>query len=189
MPVIKNNSLIKGASGAYQGEFVYKQRGGKTFIAGMPTVKKKKGKQKIQREVEWRFYSASAYATAVMNEPGLKAFYAKKASGGNTAYNIAFRDYYRKPEVIEIDTINYNGVPGSQIAVKAVDDCKVTGVVVQIISADGVLIESGNATFVARNNARWIYTASQDNPELAGCRVTAVAKDIPENEGSLEKVL
>jgi hypothetical protein len=189
MPVIKNNSLIKGASGAYQGEFVYKQRGGKTFIAGMPTVKKKKAGNKNREKVMRKFGSASDYAVAAMEVPELKAFYATKVSGGNTAYNIAFRDFYRKPKVVEIDTINYNGTPGSQIAVSAVDDCKVTGVVVQIISADGVLIESGDAIFVAMNNARWIYSATEDNPELVGCRITAVAKDLPENEGSLEKIL
>jgi hypothetical protein len=189
MPVIKKNTLIKGASGDFQGEYVYKQIGGKTHIAGMPTVNKKRVRTDKEIKVTLRFLSARAYAEAAMADPVLKAFYAKKVSGGIRAFNVAFRDFQKKPSVYEIDAVNYNGTPGSQIAMIAFDDCKVTGVSVRIFSAAGVLIEEGDCIFNAFNNARWIYTAIQNNPALPGCKIIATAKDLAANEGSLEKVL
>src|SRR5688500_9777236 len=107
MPRLKKNTLLKGASGNFQGEFVYKQRGGKTFIAGMPTVNKDRVKTVSQVRVTQRFLSARAYAEAAMANPELKAFYTSKISGGNTAFNVAFKDFQRKPTVFEIDTDRY----------------------------------------------------------------------------------
>jgi hypothetical protein len=189
MPRIKKNTLIKGASGNYQKEFVYKQRGGKTFIAGMPTVDKKRVKTVNSVKVTQRFLSARAYAEAAMADPVRKAFYAKKVQDGQTAFNVAFKDFQKKPSIFEIDTENYVGTIGSEVAVTAMDDCKVTDVAVRIVSPAGVLIEEGLAVFNAFNNARWIYTATQNNPALPGCKITATAKDLPGNKGSLDKTL
>jgi hypothetical protein len=186
MPRIKKNTLIKGASGAYQDEFVYKQRGGKTHIAGMPTKDKNREPTALQEAVIDRFSSASAYAVAAVADPELKKFYQSKVSDGNTAFNVAFRDFQRKPKVKEIFTDDYTGVIGSEIGVNAKDDCKVTDVTVRIVSAAGVLIEEGNAIL---RKGRWYYATTQNNPVLAGTKITATAKDLPENRASLDKTL
>ena len=189
MPVIKENIMVQGASGHFKKQVVYKQRGGKTYIAGMPTVDKKRERTLTEVKVTQRFVSATAYAEAAMLDPVLKALYTKKVKPGQTARNVAFKDFQKKPSVLEIDTENYLGTVGSEIAVTATDDCQVAGVTVRIFSAAGDLIEEGNATFNVHNNARWIYVATQNTPALPGCKITATAKDLPGNKGTLDKVL
>ncbi|OMP74595.1 hypothetical protein BW716_34560, partial [[Flexibacter] sp. ATCC 35208] len=52
---------------------------------------------------------------------------------------------------------------------------------VAIYSAVGDLIEQGDAVLEA-NGLDWLYTATVANSAIAGCRVRAVAKDLPANE-------
>jgi hypothetical protein len=189
MPIIKNNTLIKGASGKWKKEYVYKQRGDQTFLAAMPEIDKNRIPTVKQEEVKDRFTSARYYAEAAMADPELKKFYASKVSNSNTPFNVAFKDFQRPPQVTSLETDKYTGVPGSVVLVKAKDDCKVTGVTVRIVSAAGILIEEGEAVFNTLRNGKWVYAATQNNPALAGCKVTAIAKDIPNNEGLKEVTL
>jgi hypothetical protein len=190
MPRIKKNTLIKGASGNWQGELVYKQRGGKTFIAGMPTVDPNRELTEKQEEVIDKFASASAYAAEVILDPELKKFYESKVSESNTAFNVAFRDFSKPPKVSKIVSDKYTGLPGSEIAVAATKvGSKVTDVTVRIFSPAGALIEEGKAVLIARRLRRWYYTATQNNPVLPGTKITAIATDLPGNETLMEVIL
>lgn len=192
MPRIKRNTLIKGASGNYRGEYVYKVRQDETFIASMPELDPKR--PRTDKEIAFREngISAVAYATGAMANPELKKFYTEKAKSKDTrgtAFNVAFRDFQKKPYVREIDTKKYTGIPASEILVAAYDDCKVTGVTVRIFSAAGVLIEEGPAVFKSTEGSRWVYATTQNNPVLAGSKITAICKDLPGGEGFLDKLL
>ena len=88
----------------------------------MPAIDKNATPTEKQVQVRELFSSASVYAKGAVADPDLKKEYQKKASSGNTAFNIAFRDYLKAPVVKKIDTGYYNGKPGSTIAVKATDD-------------------------------------------------------------------
>lgn len=189
MPRIKRNTLIKGASGNYRREYVYKVRGDDTFIAGMPEIDRKKPKTARQKTFRQISISAQAYAKAAMADLELKKYYNTRISRSNSAFNVAFQDFQKKPYVDEIKTTGYTGVAGSLIAVAAYDDCKVTGVTVRIISAAGVLIEEGQAIVNNFMGGLWIYTTTQNNPVLAGTKIRATCKDLPQNEGFKEVTL
>ena len=95
------------------------------------------------------------------------------------------------PVVKVIDSREYKGAAGDKIVVRAIDDFRVTRVRVELYAADGLLIEAGHADQNV-NGIDWTYTAIQANPAspgLAGCKITAIAFDVPGNEGSLEVTL
>lgn len=190
MPRIKNNSLLKGASGHWLGEFVYKQRGANTFIAGMPTIDRKKKATEKQHDAKNLFQSASIYAATVINDPEYRKFYESLVSGSKTAYNIAVSDFATSPKISSIVLSRYTGIPGSEIAVAATKkNTKVTEVIVSIFSPAGVLIEEGKALLDKRRLKRWYYATTQNNPVLPGTKITAVAKDLPGNEAKMEVIL
>ncbi len=95
------------------------------------------------------------------------------------------KDALNAPVVECIKVENYQGHVGDQIIVRATDDFKVAAVVVSIFNKEGDLIEEANA--VVRNNEEnyWLYKVQKVNPELAGSKITAVATDLPGNNGSL----
>jgi hypothetical protein len=186
MSRIDNNHLVKGARGNFNKEFVYRKRGEDTHISRMP--RRKKGRTPSVKESNIRdlFLAAVNYAKGAMSSPELKKEYGKRASGKNSAYNIAFRDYTKPPVVKVIETERYTGNPGSAIVVSAMDDFRVAGVSVRITNAAGVLIEEGNAIQEAVDRNKWTYTVTTANATLAGTVIRAVAKDLPGNKAELE---
>jgi hypothetical protein len=189
MPRVKKNSLVKGLAGNFRKEFVYKMKGDETFLVGMPVLDKNRPRTANEIAFRQRSTSALAYAKDVMADPVLKAFYDSKATRAVSAFNLAFKDFQNKPYVYDIDTTKYTGAIGSQIGVEAFDDGKVTGVSIRITSAGGDLLEFGEAIYNARKGAKWYYTTTQNNPVLPGTRITAVVRDLPENEGFMDKTL
>jgi len=190
MPRIKRNTLIKGVSGNYRREFVYKVRGDQTYIAGMPEIDKKKPKTERQKKFRQKGVSARAYAKAAMADLELKKFYNSRATKLISAFNVAYQDFQKKPYVDEIQVKDYTGVAGSLVMVGAYDDIgKITGVTVQITSAAGVLIEEGPAIINDFLGGLWVYTSTQNNPVLAGTKIKATCKDLPKNEAFLEVTL
>jgi hypothetical protein len=186
MARIKNNVLVKGASGNLGKQVVYKQRGNDTHMALMPKTRKDASPTEKQEGVRELFTEAAQYAKGAVSSPDIKKEYQKKASNTNTAYNIAFRDFLKAPVVKSIDTGRYDGSPGSTIVVKAKDDFRVVEVVVSIHNAAGVLVEKGNAVLNPLDRNKWIYTATQQNATVAGSVISAKALDLPGNSAMLD---
>ncbi|MDP4262235.1 MAG: hypothetical protein Q8941_06860 [Bacteroidota bacterium] len=186
MAKINENPLVRGARGNFGKKYVYKKRGDDTHIARMPTVNKNAVATEKQVAVRDQFTSAALYAQGAISSPDLKKEYEKKATNGQTAFNVAFRDYLKAPVVKSIDTGKYNGTVGSTIVVKAKDDFRVKEVAVSIFSAAGALLEEGNAVLNPLDRNKWIYTATQANALLAGSKISASALDLPGNSGMLE---
>jgi len=189
MSKIHDNPLVKGARGNFGKHYVYKKRGKDTHIAKMPVINKNAVPTDSQTEVRELFAAASLYAKGAMSSPDLKKEYQKKAKDGNTAFNIALRDYLKAPVVKSIATEKYDGNPGSTIVVVAKDDFRVAEVKVSIRDAAGVLIEEGNAILNPIDRNKWIYTAVQANASPVGCTVSAIALDLPGNKGMLDVIL
>jgi hypothetical protein len=99
-------------------------------------------------------------------------------------FSRALEDFMSAPVVNSISTNAYTGVAGSTIAVRAVDDFRVTGVQVEIFAASGTLLEKGNAV-LQNNGLDWTYTATQANAALTGSKINAIATDVPGNTGTL----
>ncbi len=186
MSKIHDNPLVKGARGNFGKHYVYKKRGKDTHITKMPVINKNAVPTESQTEVRELFAAASLYAKGAMSSPDLKKEYQKKAKDGNTAFNIAIRDYLKVPVVKSIDTGKYDGTIGSLIVVKSRDDFRVAEVKVSIRDVAGVLIEEGNAILNPIDRNKWSYLAVQSNGTPAGCTVSATALDLPGNKGMLD---
>jgi hypothetical protein len=115
--------------------------------------------------------------------------YKKKATQTTSAFNVAFKDYLRPPEVQKIEADEYTGKPGSSISIKAKDDFDIKEVEVRIFNAEGDLIEKGKTIKHSILKIRWIYTAKKEISKLPGCKIKAVAKDLAGNKGELEIIL
>ena len=186
MAKINENLLVRGARGNVGKQFVYKKRGNDTHIAKMPVGGNKGEPTSGQAGIRDLFGAASVYARSVVADPDLKKQYQQKAGPGRTAFNMAFRDYFKHPVVQSIDTSKYNGNIGSSIVITAKDDFRVVEVFVRIHTALGVLVEEGMAILNPVDRNKWIYSATQNNTELPGTVISAVASDLPGNKAELE---
>ncbi len=188
-----NNSIITGKfKGSLGKQLVFREWEGKTIVAKSP--KPRSGDPTpAQAELQDKFLIASRYAKAITTnaDQSLAEAYASALRPRQNVYSRALEDFMTSPVVKHIDTHNYNGAPGDKIVIRAIDDFRVTGVRVEIYSADGTLLEAGNAKQNI-NGIDWTYMATQVNPApagLAGSTVKAVAGDVPGNEGMLEMIL
>ena len=188
-----NNSIITGKfKGSLGKELVFREWQGKTVVAKSP--KARTGDPTLaQAELQEKFLIASRYAKAVTKsaDQTLAQAYASALRPRQNVYSRALEDFMSPPVVKLIDTRDYKGASGDRIVTRAVDDFRVTGVRVEIYATDGMLLEAGNAVQNI-NGIDWTYTATQRNPApagLAGCKIKAIASDVPGNEGSLEVTL
>ena len=185
-----NNSVITGKlRGALGKELVFREWEGKTVVAKAP--KGREGNPSpTQVQIQERFLLASRYAKAVIKgeDQGIRDAYTAALRPRQNLYSRAMEDFMSPPVVKIIGTGNYTGASGSKITVRAMDDFRVTGVRVEIFTANGTLLEKGN-TEPQVNGVDWTYTATQVNNPLTGSKIKAIATDVPGNEGALELVL
>jgi hypothetical protein len=176
---ITHNMIMKDSSGKI-GDVVFRRRNGKTFICRRPNTSRAKRSSPAQQSVVSRFKAAVLFARTILKNPVIRKLYKAKAKPGQSAYNRAVADYFTAPTIVEINTGQYTGLPGSQIRIWAEDDFKVASVLVSIISSGGKLIETGEA-YLDAHGCYWIYLAVQQNKTLAGTTVTVTACDLPGN--------
>ncbi len=181
---ISNNTYTEGLSGKVGRNMVFRQRkSGKVILGKRPGPRRTPPTEK-QQEIHDRFRMGSMYAKAAMADPARKAAYEAAGNSDQSAYNLALRDAFRAPVVKAIDTTEYSGRTGDMIVVRAIDDFKVASVKVSIRKADGSVLEEGKA--VLDGNALWVYTAAIPADNISGFTVTAIAKDLPGNIGTME---
>ncbi len=182
-----DNSIIVGKlQGILGKELVFREWEGKTVVAKAPR-KRKGGPTAKQTEILDRFQSASRYAQGIINgqNEGIKEAYTAVVRPRQNLYSRALEDFMSIPVVKTINTRRYKGVIGDKITIRAKDDFRVTSVLVEIYSANDVLLEQGNAV-ISMNSVDWDYTSTQTNTLLPGSKIKAIATDVPGNEGSLE---
>jgi hypothetical protein len=181
-----NNSLVTGKlRGSLGKELVFREWEGKTVVAKAP--KKREGDPtEKQAETQERFLLASRYARAIVKgtDKSMAEAYAAVLKPRQNVYSRALEDFMTSPVVKNIDTRNYKGATSDKIAVRAIDDFRVVSVQVEIYTANGTLLEKGNAE-QSTNGLDWTYTATQLNGTLAGTKINAIATDVPGNEGIL----
>lgn len=181
MAKVTFNALTKGFSGMIGRMLVFRRVGNNTIVQAAPVRKAKWSP--AQKEQRQRFKEASLYAGGVTANPAMKMAYALTVRGqkGKAAYHAALTDFLNPPEITHVDCTGYTGQPGSRIHVLACDDFKVVSLSVQILAADGTVIESG-AAHVQVNGVEWVYTATVENVLTAGSCVKVKARDLPGNE-------
>lgn len=186
MAVVKDNIITDGLSGMLGGKIVFRKMGDKTVVSTRPvnTAAPTDG----QLAVRERFQEAVIYAKAAADDPATNAIYdptAKKRK--RTVYQVAVADFFKAPKINEVNLSDYKGQLGDVIMIRATDDFEVVKVEVEIVNPDGSVVETGLA--VNQGNNVWKYTATQENDDLNGDRISIRAYDRPGNEGTAEEVL
>jgi hypothetical protein len=97
MAIIKNNVVMRGASGSLGDEAVLRQRNGKTVLCKRPCEYPPSTPAQIANQE--RFKRANDFAKSAIKDPVKKAYYKSIAKPTQTAFNAAFQDAYNKPEV------------------------------------------------------------------------------------------
>src|SRR6478736_6816710 len=118
MTKIKNNPLLKGASGMLGDVVVYRQVRGGVIMANRPkTTGNVTANQLAVRE---KFKKAANYAKKQIAVPASKAEYeAKITEKLNSAYAVAVKDFLTAPSVDQVDFSGYTGKVGDKILVQA----------------------------------------------------------------------
>jgi hypothetical protein len=179
MARVSNNIFLRGLTGSVGKQFVIrKTRTGKTIIANVPTFDEDREFSEAQLAQQGRFGSAIVYAVQAQHDP----YYQEKAAGTDlSAYNVAIRDFSRKPEILDIDASHWSGQVGDQIRIRAKDDCKVVSVrlIIRPNSEDYDALDGGEAVQSATDGLLWIFTATKPVQVTPGMQLDAYAYDLP----------
>ena len=185
MAKVGNNIVTTGLSGKLGNLIVFRNRGGKTYVAQAPKKKTTEWSEAQERH-RLHFQEAVLYAKNAIANEATKEAYEASAKEGETAYNVAVADFMNAPHIDEIDVSHYTGQPGSYIQTRAVDDFEVKEVTVIIQNADGTQVESGSAA-LQEGSIWWRYTATAVNDSLEGDKIIIRVSDIPGNLTEQEK--
>jgi len=180
MAVSKRNVLTKGLSGMLSSLIVFRQKGTKTVVAAAPIKGKKGNASPAQLKVRDQFKLASVYAKAAVKDPALKKVYEEKATPDQSAYNIAFADFYKAPNIVSLGFEKYTGLAGQLISPSVDDLLPAKSVQVRIEKADGTLVEQG-AAVMRDDKLHWDYTTTQANTPAGGSKLIVTATDNPGN--------
>ncbi len=184
----KNNVVTHGLSGLIGDLLVFRQKANKTIVADRPRPFSK-GPTLKQLAIQERFKRAALYGRNAMLDPLTKEAYEAMTKPGQSAYNLAFRDFQLAPEIDEgVNLSAYTGAVGQEILVSVVDDFQVSGVRVQIMKPDASLLEEGDAV-QSVNGLDWIYTSTAVNADVPGSTIIFTASDVPGNRTVLEKMI
>lgn len=173
MAKLIDNLFLKGFSGTI-GKMTFRQRNGETIISR----KRKPGNiepTRMQLENQDRFKDATWYAKTAIKDPVTKALYKAAATGGQTAYNVAFSDAFKGPEIELITTCGYHGQAGDTILIKA-DKFLILKMDVIIVNPDGVIMEEGQAVVAGK---KWKYMVRVVNEMFRGSKIIVTVVNRP----------
>lgn len=182
----KNNVVTHGLSGLVGDMLVFSNRHGKTFVSSKPKERTGELSQK-QLENKAKFQEAILYAKTAIRNEAINEVYKKEAVDGASTYNIAVADFFKAPNINEIDVRGYMGKIGDKISIQVID-ITVEEVTVTIQNPDGTEVEHGNATY-SELTGKWEFTAKANNASLDGDKIIVTATDMPGNIGLQEKTI
>jgi hypothetical protein len=188
MSKIKNNPIMKGASGMLGKVVVYREVRGNVIMSNRP--KRRKVLTPQQMETKSRFLRAVKYAKKQMADPIAKAGYQRgPGSPFPSAYSSAMGDYLKAPIINTINTSRYGGAIGDEVWINATDNFKVTAVNVSIFNMEGKLIEQGDAVPNSDCIDEFLYTITVTNQVLPGTKILVTVRDRPGNITVAEKII
>ena len=178
MARVNYNVVTHGISGKIGDLLQFRQRNGKTIVA---KIAARSGRvTPDQQQVREKFRLAAIYAGSALKNPVMRELYESRATAGQSAYNLAIRDYFNAPLINSVDLGSYTGEIGSMITVVATDDTRLVDVRVQVFDNTGSLVEAGSAIRVGDQDS-WIYTATVFHNSPAGGKVVVEVQDTPGN--------
>jgi hypothetical protein len=165
MAKVHNNLIVRGLSGKFGGQVVFRQlRDGRTIVCAVPDFSNRVLSEE-QKAHHAKFKIGAAYAKdAAKTEP----LYAELAAGTlKNAYNVALADFFHPPVIHSVERV------GSFLEVQASDDVKVAKVMVTIFDEAGNVLEQGQATQI--DETFWRYELQQEG------KLLVEAWDLPGN--------
>lgn len=143
--------------------------------------------ERAKMQEKRRLQQAVVYGKAALRDFIKRQTY-ESASDERSPFEVAFADFLNAPSIDSIDLSEYSGRIGTRISVIVQDDFAVSSVYVKIQNADGSVADEGHAS-PGLFSTEWVFTATQDNPELKGDKITITATDLPGNDRELERFL
>ena len=179
MAKVRNNIITQGLSGSLGDQIVFRNlKTGRTIVAVKPVFDQQSSATQLAHQEAFR--QAIAYAKTAKTE----AIYVSKAQGtALSPFNAAVADWFKKPEILEIDVNGWTGQIGQSIRVKAMDDTLVTKIHVTIVNDNNELREEGDA--VQADGLWWVYTTKTIVQMDMNPVVTATAQDRPGNSAEM----
>jgi hypothetical protein len=179
MAKVRDNLITEGLSGKLGKRLVFrKSRGGGTILAVSPVYSTTREYSETELEHQEAFRKAIQYAKVAKDQP----LYVQRARGTEaTAYNLAVADWFGRPEILMVDTTEWDGQIGQIIRIKAQDDTQVKSVYVSIEGADDTVFEQGQAVLSGTDSLWWVYTATSLLPAQSNPRIVVTARDLPGN--------
>jgi len=188
MAIVNDNIITRFQRGRF-GDIIYRVVGSLSISSKAPDYSKIKWSE-AQKANRMRFRDGMAYARKAFEDPENVKYYENKAGARQHKFNMAVADFMVKPTINEVDTENYKGEEGNLIRVDASDNFKVAGVIVMILTAAGLLLESGMAVeYPYSGSGEWIYKTMERNPEWKGGKVVVRVTDSPGNVVQTFRVL
>jgi hypothetical protein len=173
--------LLRGLTGSLGDQFVVRKgKGGTTIISDVPDFDENREFNEKQLAHQQAFQEAIAYARSVKDE---ELYVAKAMDTTMSSFNAAVADWFKKPQVLEIDTKAWQGAAARPIRIRAKDDTKVVRVHLVISSPDGSLLEEGDAQ--PAEGLWWTYTANTTVALESNPQVVATAYDRPGNTAEM----
>src|SRR5689334_8914283 len=171
MAKVRQNIVVQGLSGSLGGQLTIRQdKAGRTIVGAKPSFNPKRPFSDSQKQHQDAFREAAAYAQSAKDQP----VYMEKAAGTPlNAFNVAMADWFRPPQILELDLDGWSGQPGQHIRIRATDDVQVAQVTVAISDESGNPLERGAA--IRADGQWWDYTTTA----AGGTQVTAAAADLP----------
>lgn len=156
---------------------------GQTYAQQAPAPGHRPGTPAQQQWRKGRFLEAVAYGNAQKRDPAGIAYYERFRQPGSfqSVYSLALADHTHPPQVLALEAAGYQGQAGAHLRVRAHDPYGVTAVRVQVLSADGLVLEEGTAEELADD--WWQYQTQQPCPPSAARQLRALATDRPGNVG------
>lgn len=173
MAKVNGNIFLERVNGTVGDQMVLKRvRGGRTILCKKPTFREDRQFSEKQLAKQQLFREATAYSSEMKQEP----IYLAMAKGTErTGYNVAVADWLNPPQILEIDLSRWNGAAQDLIRMRVQDDVKAAQVRLEIVNAEGVILEAGHSTEAGA--LWWQYAVTQ--PFAGELTVTVSASDLP----------
>ena len=181
MARVHNNIFVRGLTGSVGDQFVIrKTRSGKTIIANKPEFDENREFTEAQMAQQDAFKKAIGYARGAKTQP----VYVELAKGTDaSAYNLAMKDWFSQPEILEVNTDGWTGGIGHTIRIRAQEGIQVTRVRV-VIHQDGNILEQGEALPSETDGLLWTYVTTTNLMGTPNLQLDANAFDLPGNVGA-----
>lgn len=108
------NCLAKAYSGIFGQQVTLKGRGGKVVMT-FPYARKKQVPSEKQIAYRRKFQVASRCAANLLKDPEIRKAYRARARKGQTAYNLALRDYLKATDPGQVEVMIRHSGPSGQV--------------------------------------------------------------------------